>query len=178
MLSHWHQSTGEVITTLFFDFYSSWKGSGKLRDECLNGEIFYSLKEAQVVIEKWRGKYNTKRAQSALGYRPPAPPSVTTGEQIHLHSPWLRYKNSLTSPGLKPRPGQIRLRRSTRPSRPVPNSTKDCGSGEEKVSITCEMLAVPLMPDVALMSFETETDITGAKKPTLLKFGGGLVTLI
>jgi len=47
--------------------------NGKLRDECLNGEIFYSLKEAQVVIEQWRIEYNTKRPHSALGYRPPAP---------------------------------------------------------------------------------------------------------
>jgi putative transposase len=46
--------------------------NGKLRDECLNGEIFYSLKEAQIVIEKWRVEYNTKRPHSALGYRPPA----------------------------------------------------------------------------------------------------------
>jgi transposase InsO family protein len=38
----------------------------------LNGEIFYSLKEAQVVIEKWRVDYNTKRLHKALGYRPPA----------------------------------------------------------------------------------------------------------
>ena len=47
--------------------------NGKLRDECLNGEIFYSLKEAQTVIESWRIHYNTKRPHSALGYRPPAP---------------------------------------------------------------------------------------------------------
>ena len=43
--------------------------NGKLRDECLNGEIFYSLKEAQVVIEQWRVQYNTVRPHSALGYR-------------------------------------------------------------------------------------------------------------
>lgn len=49
--------------------------NGKLRDECLNGEIFYSLKEAQVVIEQWRKFYNTERPHSALGYRPPAPPT-------------------------------------------------------------------------------------------------------
>jgi len=48
----------------------------KLRDECLNGEIFYSLREAQVVIEKWRIHYNTKRPHSALGYRPPAPLTI------------------------------------------------------------------------------------------------------
>jgi putative transposase len=47
--------------------------NGKLRDECLNGEIFYSLKEAQVVIEQWRVEYNTRRPHSALGYRPPVP---------------------------------------------------------------------------------------------------------
>jgi hypothetical protein len=46
---------------------------GKLRDECLIGEIFYSLREAQIVIEKWRVEYNTRRPHSALGYRPPAP---------------------------------------------------------------------------------------------------------
>jgi putative transposase len=47
--------------------------NGKLRDECLNGEIFYSLKEAQIVVEQFRVEYNTKRPHSALGYRPPAP---------------------------------------------------------------------------------------------------------
>ena len=51
--------------------------NGKLRDECLDGEIFYSLKEAQIVIESWRVHYNTKRPHSALGYRPPAPLTVT-----------------------------------------------------------------------------------------------------
>ena len=42
-------------------------------DELLNGEIFYSLKEAQIVIEQWRKHYNTIRPHSALNYRPPAP---------------------------------------------------------------------------------------------------------
>lgn len=41
--------------------------------ELLNGEIFYTPKEAQVVIEHWRQHYNTRRPHSALGYRPPAP---------------------------------------------------------------------------------------------------------
>jgi transposase InsO family protein len=39
----------------------------------LNGEIFYSLREAQAVIEQRRTEYNTGRPHSALGYRPPAP---------------------------------------------------------------------------------------------------------
>ncbi|HEY0291309.1 MAG TPA: transposase, partial [Hansschlegelia sp.] len=45
----------------------------RLRDELLNGEIFYSLAEAKVVIEGWRRHYNAVRPHSALGYRPPAP---------------------------------------------------------------------------------------------------------
>ena len=52
--------------------------NGKLRDECLNGEIFYSLKEAQIVIEQWRAEYNTRRPHSALYYRPPAPGACNT----------------------------------------------------------------------------------------------------
>ena len=47
--------------------------NGSFRDELLNGEIFYSLREAQIIIEEWRKHYNTKRPHSALGYRPPAP---------------------------------------------------------------------------------------------------------
>lgn len=47
--------------------------NGKMRYEFLNGEIFFSLLEAKVIIEQWRRHYNTKRPHSALGYRPPAP---------------------------------------------------------------------------------------------------------
>jgi transposase InsO family protein len=50
--------------------------NARFRDELLNGEIFYSLKEARIVIEQWRRHYNTKRPHSALGYRPPAPESI------------------------------------------------------------------------------------------------------
>ena len=56
--------------------------NGKLRDECLNGEIFYSLKEATVVIEQWRKQYNTIRPHSSLNYRPPAP--QTSAPPTHL----------------------------------------------------------------------------------------------
>ena len=51
--------------------------NGSLRDELLNGEIFYSLAEAQVLIEAWRRHYNTIRPHSSLGYRPPAPETAT-----------------------------------------------------------------------------------------------------
>ena len=50
--------------------------NGKLRDELLNGEIFYTLKEAQVLIERWRRHYNAVRPHSALGSRPPAPEAL------------------------------------------------------------------------------------------------------
>jgi len=58
--------------TLYIEPGSPWENgycesfNGKLRDECLNGEIFYSLKEAQIVIEKWRVEYNTRRPHSEL----------------------------------------------------------------------------------------------------------------
>ena len=76
-LRHWRAKVG--TGTLYIEPGSPWENgycesfNGKLRDECLNGEIFYSLKEAQIVIEKWRVEYNTKRPHSALGYKPPAP---------------------------------------------------------------------------------------------------------
>ena len=50
--------------------------NGKLRDELLNGEIFYALKEAQIMIEIWRQHYNKVRPHSSLGYRPPAPEAL------------------------------------------------------------------------------------------------------
>jgi transposase InsO family protein len=50
--------------------------NARFRDELLNREIFYSLREAQIIIEGWRKHYNTKRPHSALGYRPPAPETI------------------------------------------------------------------------------------------------------
>jgi transposase InsO family protein len=47
-----------------------------MRDEFLNGEIFYSLKEANVLLEQWRIHYNTIRPHSSLSYKPPAPKMV------------------------------------------------------------------------------------------------------
>ena len=76
-LRHWLAKLG--TGTLYIEPGSPWENgycesfNGKLRDECLNGEVFYSLKEAQIVIEQWRVEYNTRRPHSALGYRPPVP---------------------------------------------------------------------------------------------------------
>lgn len=53
--------------------------NARLRDELLNGEIFYSLKEAQIIIEGWRQHYNTVRPHASLGYRPPAPEVFVPG---------------------------------------------------------------------------------------------------
>ncbi len=47
-----------------------------MRDELLNGEIFDTLLEAQVLVERWRKHYNQVRPHSALGYRPPAPEAI------------------------------------------------------------------------------------------------------
>ena len=55
--------------------------NGRMRDELLNGEIFYSLREAQIIIESWRKHYNTKRPHSALGYGPPAPEAIIPMDQ-------------------------------------------------------------------------------------------------
>ncbi len=47
--------------------------NSKMHDEFLNGELFYTRREAQVLIEQWRVHYNTIRPHSSLNYRPPAP---------------------------------------------------------------------------------------------------------
>ena len=55
--------------------------NGRMPDELLNGEIFYSLHEAQIIVERWRNHYNTKRPHSALGCRPPAPEAIIPMDQ-------------------------------------------------------------------------------------------------
>jgi transposase InsO family protein len=78
------------VKTLYIEPGSPWENgynesfNGKLRDELLNGEIFYTLREAQVMVERWRQIYNTFRPHSSLNYRPPAPEAIQTPD------PWLR----------------------------------------------------------------------------------------
>ena len=68
----------------FFEPGSPWENgynesfNGKLRDELLNGELFYTLKEAKVLIEKWCLEHNIFRPHSSLNYRPPAPQASLT----------------------------------------------------------------------------------------------------
>jgi len=71
------------VGPLFIEPGSPWENgynesfNGKLRDELLNREIFYTLKEARVLIENWRQEYNTIRPHSSLEYRAPAPETVS-----------------------------------------------------------------------------------------------------
>ncbi len=67
------------VRPLFIEPGSPWENgyiksfNGKMRDELLNREIFCTLREAQVLIERWRKEHNYIRPHSSLGYRPPAP---------------------------------------------------------------------------------------------------------
>ena len=92
--------------TAFIEPGSPWENgyiesfNARLRDELLNGEIFYTLKEAQVLIESWRRHYNAVRPHSSLGYRSPAPetivsPSWPPGSAALRRSPSLAEKSSM-----------------------------------------------------------------------------------
>ncbi|MFD0848979.1 IS3 family transposase [Sphingosinicella xenopeptidilytica] len=70
------------VKTLYIEPGSPWENgycesfNGKLRDELLNGEIFYTLREAQILVSRWREHYNTIRPHSSIGYLPPAPQAI------------------------------------------------------------------------------------------------------
>jgi putative transposase len=70
------------VQTLCITSGSQWKNgyresiNGSLRDELLNGEMFYSLAETQILIQAWRRHYNTVRPYRSLGYRLPTPEAV------------------------------------------------------------------------------------------------------
>jgi putative transposase len=73
---------GVGATTAYIEKGSPWENgyvesfNARLRDELLNGEVFHTVAEARVLIERWRPHYNEKRPHSSLGYRPPAPEVV------------------------------------------------------------------------------------------------------
>jgi transposase InsO family protein len=89
------------VRTLFIEPGSPWENgyvesfNGKLRDELLNREIFYTVAEAKVLIEQWRREYNTIRPHSSLGYRPPAPEAIVPAEACSapLRSPQLAWEH-------------------------------------------------------------------------------------
>jgi putative transposase len=76
--------------------------NARLRDELLDGEIFYRLREAEVVIESWRRHYNTVRPHGALRYRPPAPEVVLPA--FAAWPPALRRPALPTTQAVAPRP--------------------------------------------------------------------------
>lgn len=81
----WIQAVGS--RTAYIEPGSPWENgycesfNARLRDELLNGEIFYSLQEAQILIENWRRHYNTIRPHSSLNWKPPAPESIIPMDQ-------------------------------------------------------------------------------------------------
>jgi putative transposase len=95
------------VKTLSIEPGSPWENgyhesfNGKLRDELLNGEIFYTLKEAQILTERWRREYNPVRPHSNLGYRPPAPEAIAVtprdpGSAMLRQDLWADFASTLT----------------------------------------------------------------------------------
>ncbi len=88
-VTRWLEQVG--VQTLFIEPGSPWENgfiesfNGKLRDELLNGEIFETLLEAKVLIERWRAEYNTVRPHSALGSCP-RPGIAAAGTHDTSHS--------------------------------------------------------------------------------------------
>ena len=91
VVRNWLNRVG--VKTLFIEPGSPWENgyvesfNGKLSDELLNREIFYTLKEAKILIERWRVHYNTIRPHSSLGYRPPAPEAILIGTDLGGSAP-------------------------------------------------------------------------------------------
>ena len=91
------------VRTLYIEPGSPWENgyceslNSKLRDELLNGEIFTTLREAQVLIENWRRHYNAVRPHSSIGYRPPAPEAILPPASGLPYAP-LRPDQTLAKP--------------------------------------------------------------------------------
>ena len=95
------------VTTLYIEPGSPWENgyiesfNGKLRDELLDCEVFDTLLEAKVLIERYRVRYNTVRPHSSLGYRPPAPEAIVPwtpafGASLLLPAPMSEAIGALT----------------------------------------------------------------------------------
>jgi putative transposase len=110
-LRKWLAKTG--AKTLYIEPGSPWENgycesfNSKLRDEFLNGEIFYSMKELRVLAERWRVHYNTIRPHSSLGYRSPAPEAWLTNNMGHgevetaTRFPLLHTPDGVDSPSMR-----------------------------------------------------------------------------
>ncbi|MEM6550202.1 MAG: transposase, partial [Pseudomonadota bacterium] len=94
--------------TLFIEPGSPWENgynesfNGRLRDELLNTELFNDLREAKVLIERWRRHFNTVRPHTSLAYQPPAPETVipadlaSTPSRFQPHPPSIEANAMLT----------------------------------------------------------------------------------
>ena len=88
----WLKAVG--VKTLYIEPGSPWENgygesfNGKLRDELLNRKVFETLREAQVLIERWRREYNQRWPHSGLVCRPPAPEAFLPRAQAGNSSPW------------------------------------------------------------------------------------------
>ena len=88
----WLKAVG--VRTLYIEPGSPWESgyvesfNGKLRDELLNMEVFETLREARVLVQRWRREYNQRRPHSALVYRPPAPEARFPRSQALALLPW------------------------------------------------------------------------------------------
>ena len=74
--------------------------NARLRDELLDGEIFYSLAEARIIIESWRRHYNTVRPHGSLAYKPPAPEVFVPAMAVRAAA----QSQPAPPPALAPRP--------------------------------------------------------------------------
>jgi transposase InsO family protein len=83
-IRHYHRLSEGVRITVKTEIKR--RGSGWDESELLNRKVFYNLREAKVVIEKWRQEYNTVRPHSSLDYRPPAPEAIIA---LHFDPFWL-----------------------------------------------------------------------------------------
>jgi putative transposase len=78
------------VKTLFIEPGSPWENgyvesfNGKMRDELLNREVFTTLMEVKVLVERWRREYNQVRPHSSLNYLPPAPETIMPPERESL----------------------------------------------------------------------------------------------
>jgi len=92
-LRHWLNRL--EVRPLYIEPGSPWENgyiesfNGKMRDELLSREIFFTLEEAKTLITRWREEYNHIRPHSALGYRPPVPQAWLLALQPVVTAPGL-----------------------------------------------------------------------------------------
>ena len=77
----WHFiAPGKPTQNAFIESFN-----GKLRNECLNENVFVTLREARAIVEAWRVDYNTVRPHSGLGNLPPAVYGATRSSAPEMH---------------------------------------------------------------------------------------------